>query len=180
MPSQDNRPSGANRPLRARRIALLSIFLAYALVVGLIERMIPLGALIPGVPGIRLGLANIVILVALYIFPMAESFMLMLLKSVLTSLLAGSPVSMFYSITGSVLAFLGMLLLIRLFKERVSPIGVSVAGAALHNTGQILAAGMLMQTTVVFALLPYLLLVAVTTGTLTGFAGKMVLKRWLR
>jgi len=111
---------------------------------------------------------------------MAESFMLMLLKSVLTSLLAGSPVSMFYSITGSVLAFLGMLLLIRLFKERVSPIGVSVAGAALHNTGQILAAGMLMQTTVVFALLPYLLLVAVTTGTLTGFAGKMVLKRWLR
>ena len=180
MPSQDNRPPGHARPTAARRIALLSMFLAYALVIGLIERMIPFGALVPGVPGLRLGLANVVVLVALYIFPARESLMLMLLKSALTALLAGSPVSMFYSITGSVLAFTCMLLLIRLLKERISPIGVSVAGAALHNTGQLFAAMILMQSAAVFAFLPYLLFAAVVTGTLTGIAARMVLKRIAR
>jgi len=67
--------------------------------------------------------------------------------------------------------------LIRLLKERISPIGVSVTGAALHNTGQLLAACVLMQTAAVFSFLPVLLISAAVTGTLTGIAARIVLKR---
>jgi heptaprenyl diphosphate synthase len=102
----------------------------------------------------------------------------MLLKSLLTSLLAGAPASLFFSLTGSLFAFLGMLALIRLLESRISPIGVSVAGAALHNTGQLVAACLLMQTAAVFAFLPVLLVSAAVTGTLTGIAARIVLRRF--
>jgi heptaprenyl diphosphate synthase len=170
MPLRDN-ISG-----RARRLSLLSMFLAYALVIGLLERMIPVGALVPGVPGVRLGLANVVVLAALYIFPASQALVLMLLKCVLTALISGSAASLAYSLTGSSLAFLGMLLLIKLAGEKFSPAGVSAFGAVLHNIGQLLTASALMGTFAVFVFLPQLLIAGVITGVLTGLAVKWVLK----
>ena len=150
----------------SRRVALLGVFLAYAMIISLIERMIPLGFTIPG---IRLGLANVAVLLALYLFPISQALILMVLKCLLAALLSGSPASLLYSLSGSILSFLVMAALISLFTPaKVSPLGVSIAGAAFHNTGQILMACLLLESWLMLAYLPVLLLVGTVTGTIVG------------
>jgi len=153
--------------ISGKEVALLGIFVAYALVMSLIERMIPLSF---SIPGIRLGLTNVVVLMALYLFPVSRAFLLMILKCLLAAIFAGNASALFFSLGGSILSFFVMLALIRLFKdERISPVGVSVAGAVSHNIGQILVACLMIQSWVVLLYLPILLLVGIGTGTVIGF-----------
>ena len=163
MPLRDEMQSSS------RRTAHLALFLAFALVIGLAERAIPFQ---PPVPGVRLGLANVVVLVALYLFPAKWCLILTLLKCVMTNLFAGSFVSLAHSVSGSLLSLAGMYLLIHCLKNQLSPVGVSVVGAALHNTGQLISAAVIMRSRFVFAFYPLLLVSAVITGLLTGIAAK--------
>jgi len=149
------------------------MFLGYALIAGILERAIPFDAVVPGV---KLGLANVVILAAIYLFSFWETLTLVVLKCVLTAFFTGSFASFAYSLSGSLLSFAAMCLLIRLLGERVSPIGVSVVGAVFHNLGQIAAASVLMGTMLVAAYLPILLVSGVVTGALVGVAVKGVLR----
>jgi len=158
-------PSPVKRGAKSREAALLGIFVAYALVISLIERMIPLSF---SIPGIRLGLANVVVLMAMYLFTLPRAFLLMVLKCLLAAIFAGSPTALFYSLGGSLLSFAVMAVFIRLFHENISPIGVSVAGAALHNIGQILVACLLIKSWVVLLYLPVLLLIGIGTGAVIG------------
>ena len=158
---------------QSRQTAYLALFLAFALVLGLAERAIPFQ---PPVPGVRLGLANVVLLAALYLFSLRWCVILTLLKCVLTNLFAGSFVSLAHSLAGSLLSLFGMYLLLRLFKDKLSPVGISVAGAALHNTGQLISAAVIMRTWMVLAFYPVLLISAAVTGLLTGIAVKWVLR----
>jgi len=158
-------PLPVERAAKSREVALLGIFVAYALVISLIERMIPLSF---SIPGLRLGLANVVVLIAMYLFPLSRALLLMLLKCLLAALFAGSPAALFYSLGGSLLSFAIMAALIRLFREHISPVGVSVAGAALHNIGQILVACLLIRSWIVLLYLPVLLLIGIGTGAAIG------------
>jgi len=158
-------PSPVKRGATSREVALLGIFVAYALVISLIERMIPLSF---SIPGIRLGLANVVVLMSMYLFPMSRAFLLMLLKCLLVAIFAGSPAALLYSLGGSLLSFAVMAVLIRLFHEKISPVGVSVAGAVMHNIGQILVACLLIRSWIVLLYLPALLLIGIGTGAVTG------------
>jgi len=158
-------PSPAERGLKAKEVALLGIFLGYTLVISLIERMIPLGF---SIPGIRLGLANVAVLLALYLFPLSKALLLLVLKCLLAAIFSGSPAALFYSLGGSLLSFVVMMALIRLSREHISPIGVSVVGAAFHNLGQILVACLLLQSWAVLLYLPLLLLIGIGTGALIG------------
>jgi len=158
-------PSPDKHRKKAKEIALIGIFLAYALIMSLIERMIPLSF---GIPGIRLGLTNVVILLALYLFPPSGAFLLVVLKCLMAAIFAGSPVALFYSLGGSLLSFVVMMALIRRDSRHISPVGVSVAGAAFHNIGQILVASLVLQSWFVLAYLPVLLLIGVATGALIG------------
>ena len=158
-------PSPAKKERNPRDIALLGIFVAYTLVISLIERMIPLSF---SIPGMRLGLANVVILMAMYLFPLSRALMLMVLKCLLTAIFAGSPTALLYSLGGSLASFAVMAGILRLLREHISPVGVSVAGAALHNIGQILVACMLVKSWVMLLYLPTLLVIGIGTGAAIG------------
>jgi heptaprenyl diphosphate synthase len=162
------------RDKKIHRLALLSLLLAAALVAGLLERAIPFDF---AVPGVKLGLGNVVILTALYLFPLREVGGLAILKCALTALLGGSFASFAYSLTGSLLSLAAMALLLRLAGEAIGPVGVSAVGAVFHNIGQLVAASLMMATTMVWAYLPVLLLSGVITGVITGLVVGMVVPR---
>ncbi|MHC1694349.1 MAG: Gx transporter family protein [Eubacteriales bacterium] len=120
--------------------AYSSMLLALSLIVAYIEGIMPLQAVVP-IPGVKLGLANIVIVLAVLLVGYFPAFIVMVLRCVMSSLLFGSVTTLAFSLSGGLLSFAVSSLLIRLFFPRsLSLIGISVAGAAAHNIGQIAAA----------------------------------------
>lgn len=157
---------------RTERMALLAVLLALILVLGFIESLIPLGV---GIPGIKLGLANGVLLFALYMLGTKEAIVLMVLKVAVPLLYIPSYLqTILYSAAGSVLSMAAMLLVRRI--RGISILGVSMAGAAMHNVGQVLMAMLVLQTSSLLYYLSVLLVVGVVTGILTGTAARLVMK----
>jgi len=152
---------------KAKEISLCAVMIALALALSYTERFIPLQAIIP-LPGIKLGLANIVTLTALCLFKTKYAFMILIPRCVLGALFGGGITGFLFSLFGGVLAMTVMALARK--ASLFSIYGVSVLGAAAHNIGQILAAMVLMHSVYIGAYLPYLLAVAVFTGLLTGCA----------
>ena len=168
----------------AKRVAGFGLLLALALVLGLIDRAIPLSALLGGamVPGIKLGLANTVLLWAVWRTDPLSCGVLMLLKVVLSGLLYGSLSGMLYSLSGGALSLAVMLGLHALFGRAekhaaAAVILTSVAGAMAHNTGQVLAAAAAVHTPALLkTYLPVLLLAGAVVGVLTGIVTDRVLR----
>ena len=156
----------------ASRVALSGLLTSLMLVFGLIERQFPLP--VP-VPGIKLGLANSVLLYSLYMLGIRQSILLMLLKALLSWLIYMNMSAMLYSLTGGVLSLLAMILIMRV--KGVSIIGVSAIGAVFFNVGQILMAVAILHTPqLIVTYLPILMLSGVLTGVLTGIIARMVMK----
>lgn len=150
---------------RIRKITQCAVLVSLALVLGYMERFIPLQLVIP-LPGIKLGLANSVTLVALYLFGTGYAFCILFLRCVLGALFGGGVTSLLFSLCGGVLAMSTMALIKRL--PVFSVYGVSILGAAAHNVGQIAVAALLMRSVYVAGYLPYLLLISLFTGTLVA------------
>ena len=144
----------------AKKIALLGLCTAIAMVFAWIESLLP--PLVAAVPGIKLGLPNIVIVFALYRFGWKEAASVSFVRIVAVSLLFGNPVTIAYSLAGGFLSLLGMTLLKK--TNLLSTTGVSVAGGVLHNAGQILMAMLIMST----AGLGYYFIILAVTGTVSG------------
>ena len=144
----------------ARKIALLGLCTAIAMVFAWVESQLP--PLAVAVPGIKMGLPNIVIIFILYRMGWKEAAAVSFVRIVAVSLLFGNPVMIAYSLAGGLLSLLGMLLLKK--TNCLSTVGVSVAGGVLHNVGQILMAMLIMST----AGLGYYLIVLAVTGTVSG------------
>ena len=156
----------------AQRIAISGLLTSLMLVFGLIERQFPLTAAIPGV---KLGLANSVLLYSLYMLGVRQSFILMLLKALMSWLIYTNMNAMFYSLGGGLLSLLVMIALSRI--NGVSVIGVSALGAVFFNVGQILVAVvMLISPQLIVTYLPVLMVSGVATGVLTGIVAQMVMK----
>lgn len=149
------------------RITRCALFICAALLCSYLESLIPLGVVLP-LPGFRLGLANIVIMIVFFAVSPAEAWIASAARVLVTALLFGNPVSFFFSASGALLSLLGMAALRRLLRGRVSFIGVSMLGAALHNTGQICAA-MLIFGYGVISYLPVLLVASVALGAVCGW-----------
>ena len=152
----------------ARRVALSGVLTAVALALAYLESLFPIQAVIP-LPGVRLGLANIVTLFALLGLGKREAFFILSIRCVLQAAMFGSVVSFCFSITGGLLAWLVMLCLVPNYNIWFSIIGISVAGATAHQFGQICCASIFFQTTSVFSYLPVLFIVGGLSGFLTGF-----------
>lgn len=162
-----------------RRMTRNAILLSVALVLSLVERWIPLHLLIP-VPGLKLGLANIVTLFALLRLKPVDALMIIVLRSLIMGGIMG-PMTLLLSLSGGLLAFFVMWPLIRWEGRAISVIGLSVAGAAAHNIGQVAMAGLILQEPLLLlTYLPPLLLTSLGTGTLTGFAARPVINRFRR
>jgi heptaprenyl diphosphate synthase len=157
---------------RTEQTALLAVLLALVLVLGFIESLIPLGV---GIPGIKLGLANGVLLFALYMLGTKEAIILMVLKITVPLLYIPSYLqTIMYSAAGSLLSMAAMLLVKRI--RGISILGVSISGAVMHNVGQVLMAMLILQTGSLLYYLSVLLVVGVITGILTGTAAKLVMQ----
>lgn len=152
---------------KTKRIALCGLLAALALALSLAERMIPITWLIP-IPGIKLGLANVVTMFALLFLSPKEAYSILFCRVVLASLFAGSVTQLLFSMFGGMIALTTTWLLLHKHDKWFSFYGISAASAAMHNVGQILAAMLVMQTTSVIAYLPLLLVSAIPMGFLTG------------
>ncbi|MBP3656690.1 MAG: Gx transporter family protein [Clostridia bacterium] len=160
------------RNRNAYQIALSGLLTSLMLVFGLIERQFPLTAAIPGV---KLGLANSVLLYSLYMLGIRQSVVLMLLKALMSWLIYTNMNAMFYSLAGGVLSLLAMILIMR--AKGVSIVGVSALGAVFFNVGQILMAVFMLNTPqLIVTYLPILMISGVVTGVLTGVVAQMVMK----
>lgn len=148
-----------------KRLTLCALMISAALVLSYIERFLPLQILVP-LPGIKLGFANIVTLFALFFWGTKYAFIILILRCVLGAFFGGSVSGLLFSLTGGILAMLAMSFCRKI--KRISVYGISMAGAAVHNIGQILAAIVLMDSIYVISYLPYLLIVSVFTGMITG------------
>ena len=128
-----------------------------------------------GIPGVKMGLANIAVIFALFRFGWKEAAALSLVRVVLVSLLFGSVGAMLYSLAGAVLSLAVMALLRRI--DRFSTVGISVAGGVAHNAGQILMAMLILQTKQLLGYLPVLAVAGIAGGVLTGLAAALLIRR---
>lgn len=154
------------------KLVLLSLFAALALVLSYIESVLP--PLYPAVPGIKMGLANIVVIVCLYLFSAKEALLISIIRIGVAALLFGNAVSAVYSVAGAMLSLAVMVMLKR--TDIFSTVGVSVSGAVFHNVGQVLVAMLLLENVQIGYYMIILLLTGSAAGILTGIAGGMVTK----
>ncbi len=159
-----------------KRLTQLSLLTAMALIIFIIELLIP--NLIP-IPGVKLGLANIVTVFAVYRFKAGETAMLVLTRILLGSIFSGNMSSLIYSATGAAFCLCGMLLLQRIVPKNYIWLS-SILGAMLHNTGQILIAIIIiiiiMKTTSVLVYYPILLITGSIAGFFTGMCAQYILR----
>lgn len=158
---------------KTKRLTLCAILIALAMALSYTERFIPLQMLVP-LPGVKLGLANIVTLMALYLMGPKAAFAILIPRCIFGAIFGGGITGLAFSLIGGLLAMCVMAL------SRKIPVfsvyGVSILGAAAHNMGQILAAMVLMNSVYIGAYLPYLLGVALFTGFATGAACAGILR----
>ena len=156
--------------MKTKKIALLAMCVALSMILSYVESLLPS----PGVPGVKLGLANLVVIFALYKLGWKEAAGISLLRVFLVSLLFGHAASLMYSAAGAVLSLAGMILLKR--TDKLSCVAVSVIGGVLHNIGQILMAWLLMGPNVVYYL-PVLILSGTAAGIAIGVVSALIVKR---
>jgi heptaprenyl diphosphate synthase len=156
--------------MKTKKIALLSMCVALAMILSYVESLLPS----PGVPGVKLGLANLVVIFALYRLGPREAAGISLLRVFLVSLLFGHAASLLYSAAGAILSLAGMILLKK--TDRLSCVAVSVIGGVLHNVGQILTAWLLMGPNVVYYL-PVLILSGTAAGVAIGAVSALLIRR---
>ncbi len=158
---------------RARMVAFLGMMTAVSLVLSYVEALIPW---FPSLPGVKIGLSNLVVLFLLYRSGAASAGTVSLARILLAGILFSGPLSILYSLTGGSFSFLAMLLLKK--SKRFSSVGVSAAGGAMHNVGQILVARLVMGSDAVFYYLPHLLFFGTLFGALLGGATAVLLLKY--
>ena len=158
--------------METKKIARMGMLVAVAFVLSWLEAMLPLQV---GIPGVKLGLSNIVVMLCLYSCSVKESLGIALLRIVLVGFTFGSLSTMLYSMAGGMLSFVIMVLLKR--TDKFSVYGVSVAGGVCHNIGQILVALAVLHTSKLIYYLPVLMLSGCVAGVLIGFVAGALIKR---
>lgn len=157
--------------MSAKKTAFYGMFLALALVAGYIEQLIPINL---GIPGVKLGLANIITMLLLYIVGVPAP-PISVLRILLSGFLFGSGFAMVYSAAGAAMSMLVMALLKK--TKKFSSVGVSVAGGIFHNVGQIIVAMIILETKALAYYLPILILSGLVAGILIGILSGILTKR---
>ena len=158
--------------MKTKKLVTLAVTVSVAMILSFVESRIPAFVAIPGV---KVGLANIAVIFALYKMGWREALAVSLVRVALVALLFGSVVSLAYSTAGAILSLAVMILLRKtgVFTE----VAVSVVGGITHNVGQILVAFLLLETGVVFYYLPFLLVSGIIAGIAVGVASSLLVKK---
>lgn len=170
------RADGSPTGKRARFVAVCGMMTALAFLFSYVETLIPVNL---GVPGVKLGLANLVTIISLYLLGVPAAAVITLVRVILTGITFGNLSMMLYSLAGAALS----LLLMVFFKKKdwFGTVGISILGGAGHNVGQLLVAAAVVETSAVFYYLPVLLVAGTVAGAIIGIVGGMMIKRlsWL-
>lgn len=154
------------------RVAYFGVFTALALIFSYIETLIPISF---GIPGVKLGLANLIIVIALYKIPLKEVYVLSVVRVLLSGVLFGNYFSIAYSLAGGILSLTVMALLKK--TGGFSIMGISIAGGVCHNIGQLIVAMIVVETFAISYYMPVLLVAGLVTGFLIGVVADQTLKR---
>lgn len=157
---------------RGRKTAFLALSVTLGLILSYVEALIPVFA---GVPGIKPGLSNILVVFLLYRYGLKEAVSVNLLRILIAGILFGNPFSIVYSLSGAAFAIIGMTLIKK--TGLFSVYGVSMAGGMLHNAGQILLAAFIVENYNIVLYLPVLIVSGCITGFIVGFIGGVIIKR---
>ena len=158
--------------MKTRKLAILGMFVALAFVLSYIEFLLPLNI---GIPGAKIGLANLVIMVALYTLGEKNAIALSIVRVVLVGLTFGNLSMMLYSLAGASLSLLVMLIAKKTGKFSMT--GVSILGGVFHNVGQIIVAMLVLETSSLFYYLPFLIVVGTITGIVIGIVANLITVR---
>ena len=161
----------ANKDLK-KKIAFYGLLIALAFVLSYIESLIPVFVAIPGA---KLGLTNLVVLVALERFGKRDAFIINMIRILLVGFTFGNTFSLLYSFAGGILSFLIMILLKK--TKSFSLVGISVSGGVGHNMGQIIVAAFVLETGALVYYLPFLLVIGIVAGVIIGILSAEILKR---
>ena len=158
--------------MKTLKIATYGLLVALAFILSYIESLIPIP--VP-IPGIKLGLANLVVITALYSMGVKEAFSLSIIRIILVGFTFGSPSTMIFSLAGGLLSWL----LMAIFKKTklFSFVGVSIIGGIFHNVGQIVASIFVVENINIVYYLPFLLISGIVTGAVIGILGAMIVRR---
>ena len=154
----------------SKKISACGLLVALAMIFSYIETLIPINL---GLPGMKLGIANLVIVIGLYLLKPHEVLLISLVRIFLIGFLFGNGMSILYSLAGGLVSFFAMLLLKR--SEKFSVVGVSLFGGSMHNVGQLFIAAAVVENAKIFYYLPPLLCVGCVTGILIGLLALRIL-----
>lgn len=160
------------RNSKTKKIATYGLLVALAFILSYIESLFPLPI---AVPGIKLGLANLVVITALYSMGIKEAFSLSIIRIILVGFTFGSPSTMMFSLVGGLLSWLMM----TIFKKSklFGFVGVSIIGGISHNVGQIVTSIFVVDNKNIIYYLPFLLISGILTGAVIGILGAMIVRR---
>ena len=159
--------------MNTKRLTRMGLLTALALIIFMVEAQLP--ALAP-IPGIKLGLANIITVYAMFCMGPLDTLMILLGRILLGAVFAGQLMTLFYSLNGGLLCYLLMLVLRRIVTDRQIWV-CSVLGAVAHNIGQITAAIYIVRTPALIVYLPVLMVSGIIAGLFTGLCAQFVVKR---
>ena len=166
-------PTAASRTApTARVVTYCAVLAALGLIFSYIEVLIPFNM---GIPGVKLGIANLVVIVALYALGNRYAFAINIVRVVVAGLLFTGVFSMLYSLAGALVSFAGMVLIKKTGLFSVT--GVSICGGVLHNLGQIIVASFIISNVKVFAYFPVLIISGVVSGAIIGVLAWLILRR---
>jgi len=157
--------------LKHRKIIFLSLLVSFGIVLHIIENMIPVPF---PVPGAKLGLANIISLIAISFYGLREGLMVSVLRSIIGTLLAGSLSSLIYSLSGAIMSTIIMAFAYKRFGNVFSLVGISFLGGVTHNITQVTVASLALSTLGLYIYLPFLMIIGLFTGLFTGLAAQFV------
>jgi len=158
--------------MNTKKLLYISLLVSFALILSYIETFIPVMPL----PGAKLGLASIAALLTLYLFDIKSSCAVVLLRIILSSFLFTHFAALIYALSGGLVSLTAMYIALKLTKNKLSIIGISIIGAVFHNIAQLAAAIIVLGTVNIISLAPYLLIIGIITGIFTGLSAKYILK----
>ncbi|WP_028235262.1 Gx transporter family protein [Pseudobutyrivibrio sp. MD2005] len=158
--------------MKTKRLTTLGLLMALAFVLSYVEYLLPLNI---GIPGAKVGLANLVVMVALYSIGSKDALLLSFVRVLLVGFTFGNMAMMLYSMAGAVLSFFAMLLFKR--TKLFTATGVSVIGGVFHNVGQIIVAIFVLETASLIYYLPFLIIIGTVSGVVIGIISSMIITR---
>ncbi|MBP1754603.1 MAG: putative rane protein [Firmicutes bacterium] len=158
--------------MKSKKVATYGILIALAFIFSYIESLFPVSN---AIPGIKLGLANLVVIVALYKMGVKEAFVLSILRIILVGFTFGNPSTMMFSLVGGLLSWFLMVIFQK--TKLFSMVGISIIGGIAHNIGQIVVSIFVVENVDIIYYLPFLLVSGVIMGALVGILAAIIIKR---